>query len=411
MSPCLTVRLLGGATALCLATSALAGSANAAPVTAGGPPRPVEPTVVASGLNGPRHLTAAPNGDLYVTESGTGGDDCVVLGEEGPVTEDGELLPCGSWDPEEHPDWSEIGLGATGSITKVSRKGGQSRVVTGLPSIDLGGEGTGPSDVAVHGNTLMITIGMGAPPQVRDVLIDLLDNEFYEGLGTVQQAKITGRSVTVRTAADLAAYEAEVNPHPAMLDTNPNGIVADGNGWLLTDAGGNSVLRLDHRGRLSTVAVPPGGEAEAPPFLGLPPGTMIPFEPVPTAAERGRDGSVYISVLTGFPFPVGGSTIWKVSPQGKVSAWATGLTNVTDLTFGPDGSLYAVQLANDGLLSGDLTGSLVKVRKGKSSHQVIGEGLMAPYGVAVHKNHAYVTTGSVLAGGGEVLRFDLRRCR
>lgn len=408
--PSLSIRVLGGAAAVCLATTALTSSAAAG----GHQPdrhRPIEGTVVATGLNSPRHLTTAPNGDVYVAEAGTGGDDCVVMGEEGPVLEDGALIPCGSWDPEEHPDWGEIRLGDTGSITEITRKGHQNRVVTGLPSIDLGGEGTGPSDVAVRGNKLMVTVGLGADPAVRDLVADLLDEDLYEDLATVQQVTLNGKKTSARTVADLGQFETDKNPHPDFLDTNPNAIVADGKGWLITDAGGNAVIRMDHKGRLRTLAVPPGGEAEAPPFLGLPPGTMIPFEPVPTAAERGRDGSVYISVLTGFPFPVGGSTIWKVSPSGTVTAWATGLTNVTDLTFGSDGSLYAVQLANNGLLSEDLTGSLVKVRKGKSTHQVIADGLFAPYGVTVHKHHAYVTTGTVVPGGGEVVRFDLRRCR
>ena len=171
--PSLSLRVIGGAAAACLATTALTSTAVAGGATASPPPQ--EGTVVATGLNSPRHLTAAPNGDLYVAEAGTGGDDCVVLGEEGPVLDDGVLLPCGSWDPEEHPDWGEIRLGDSGSITKISRSGHQSRVVTGLPAVDLGGgEATGPSDVAVRGNKLMITVGLGADPAVRDLVADLL---------------------------------------------------------------------------------------------------------------------------------------------------------------------------------------------------------------------------------------------
>jgi len=407
----LSVRVLGVTAAAALVTTALT-----APSVAGVSPTrhhdPVEPTVVASGLNSPRHLTVASNGDLYVAEAGTGGDDCVVLGDEGePVFgDDGALLPCGSWDPDEHPDWGEIRLGDTGSITKVSRRGHQQRVVTGLPSIDLGGgEGTGPSDVAVKGNRLMITVGMGAPPEAREMMVALFDDDTYEGFATVQEARLRGKHhVTLREVADLAQFETDVNPHPDMLDTNPNAIAKDGNGWLLTDAGGNSVIRLSKHGNLSTVAVPPGGMAEAPPFLELPPGTMIPFEPVPTAAERGKDGAVYVSLLTGFPFPVGGSSIWRIAKDGSMTEWATGLTNVTDLTWA-NGKLYAVQLADNGLLSGDMTGSLVRVRKGSDTHTVIADGLFAPYGVAVHRNSAYVTTGTVLPGGGEVLKIDLRR--
>ena len=61
-------------------------------------------------------------------------------------------------------------------------------------------------------------------------------------------------------------------------------------------------------GRISTVAVFPDRLALAPPFLGLPPGTQIPMQAVPTAVAEGPDGALYVSQLTGFPFPVGGST-------------------------------------------------------------------------------------------------------
>ncbi|WP_109472710.1 ScyD/ScyE family protein [Ornithinimicrobium cavernae] len=397
--PSLSFRVLGGAAAVCLATTALA-SAAAADDPGG--------TVVASGLDSPRHLTVAPNGDLYIAEAGSGGDDCVVLGDDGaPVFENGELLPCGSWDPEEHPDWGEVALGDSGAITRVSHTGSQERVVTGLPSAFLdGAEGLGPSDVSVSGNKLMVTVGLGAPPEARDMMVDLF-GDFYSGFATVQQAKMMGDRVDVNQVVDLAAFETANNPHDSVLDTNPNAISADGNGWLLADAGGNDILRLDHQGDLGLVAVLQNEMVDAPPFLGLPPGTQIPMEPVPTSVERGPDGAVYISQLTGFPFPVGGSSIWRVAPDGTITEWATGLTNVTDLTFGPDGSLYAVQLANNGLLSGDLTGSLLRIMEGSDTHEVIATGMFAPYGVAVHHDHAYVTTGTVVPGGGEVVRFDL----
>lgn len=406
-------RTLAGAVAVGLTMTAFTSIA-----TAGGRDHPDpgdadEGKVVASGLNSPRHLTAAHNGDLYVAEAGTGGDDCVVLGDEGEPEFDGDqLLPCGSWSPEEHPDWGEIRLGDTGSVTKISRKGGQHQIVTGLPSVDLGGgESAGPSDVAIKGNTLMVTVGLGADPHLRDLLVDVFDDDTYDAFTTVQKVRFKGKNkVKIREFADLGQFEMDENPHPDYLDTNPNAIVRDRHGWLVTDAGGNSVLRLTRRGDLSTVVVPPGGMAEAPPFLGLPPGTMLPFEPVPTAAERGPDGAIYVSLLTGFPFPVEGSTIWRIDRHGNLSEWASGLTNVTDLTWAR-GKLYAVQLADNGLLSGDLTGSLVQVCEGMNTHRVIADGLFAPYGVTVHKHHAYVTTGTVVPGGGEVVRFELDRQR
>jgi hypothetical protein len=38
---------------------------------------------------------------------------------------------------------------------------------------------------------------------------------------------------------------------------------------------------------------------------------------------------------------------------------------------------------------------------------VVAGGLFAPYGVAIRGQDAYVTTGSVVAGGGEVVRIHL----
>jgi hypothetical protein len=52
--------------------------------------------------------------------------------------------------------------------------------------------------------------------------------------------------------------------------------------------------------------------------------------------------------------------------------YASGLTNLTDLAFAEDGSLYAVEIATNGLLAappGSLPiGSLVKVTPGASVH-------------------------------------------
>ncbi len=45
---------------------------------------------------------------------------------------------------------------------------------------------------------------------------------------------------------------------------------------------------------------------DAPPFLGLPPGTKIPMQAVPNSVVQGPDGAWYVGQLTGFPFPVGG---------------------------------------------------------------------------------------------------------
>lgn len=56
------------------------------------------------------------------------------------------------------------------------------------------------------------------------------------------------------------------------------------------------------------------------------PGTKMPMESVPTSVAYGPDGALYVSELTGFPFPAGASTIWRVVPGKAPTVYATGLT-------------------------------------------------------------------------------------
>lgn len=118
---------------------------------------------------------------------------------------------------------------------------------------------------------------------------------------------------------------------------------------------------------------------------------------VPTDIVRGPDGAWYVTELVGFPFEKGSSTIWRYAEGRPRVAVATGLSCVTSLAFADDGTLYAVEVASDGLLAGPV-GALVRIGADGSRHVVAG-GLPAPYGVAIRDGHAYVTTGSTGAGG------------
>ena len=206
--------------------------------------------------------------------------------------------------------------------------------------------------------------------------------------------------------ADVLANEAAANPDGTDIDSNPVGLVRQGDGYILADAGGNAVVRASHKGTFTTIAALPPGSALAPPFLGLPPGTQLPTDAVPTSVVQGPDGAYYISQLTGFPFEQGDANIWRVVPGQAPTVYASGLTNLTDLEFAPDGSLYAVEIASTGLLNGPI-GALVRITPGASQHTTVAGGLFAPYGVALTDDAAYVTTCTVCVGSGEVIKIPL----
>jgi hypothetical protein len=336
------------------------------------PAHAAEWEVVASGLDSPRHVTIAPTGAIYVAEAGRGGDGPCVM----------------------HPELGEFCFGFSGAITRVDPSGPDTRVVTGLPSIAGEADALGPSDVEfTGGNTWVASIGLGADPALRA--------GFGEGgawLATLVTGKLSHGGFSL--LADVGANEVAANPDGTDHDSNPTGILRSGDGYYVADSGGNAIVRTNHKGDFTTTTVlDPVPTVQPFPFPGFP------ADAVPTEVVRGPDGALYVSQLVGFPFELGSSSIWRVA-NGQATKFATGLTNVTDLAFAEDGSLYAVQIAAGGLLSGPI-GSVVKVTPGGSMHETVVGGLFAPYGIAIAGSSAYVSTCTVCMGEGEVVRITL----
>lgn len=332
------------------------------------------PLVVARGLDSPRHLTVS-HGKLYVVEAGRGGAG-----------------PCA-----EHPDGlGNYCFGNTGAVTRVNLEGRDARVITHLPSISNGSEALGPSDIVFTDKSWVLSSGLGANPTFR--------NSFGDD-GPLLATLLTGRlgHRGMRVFADVGANEALNNPDGTDHDSNPTGILKVGDSYYVSDSGGNAVVKVSGRGTFSTLAVLP----PAPTTKPGPVPVGFPADAVPTEVVKGPDGAFYISQLTGFPFEQGLADIWRVVPGGQPEVWATGLTNVTDLAFGPHGKLYAVQISDTGLLDPTAPGSLVRVTPHGSTHTTVAGGLTAPYGVAFMDGSAYVSTCSVCTGGGEVLRVRL----
>ena len=95
------------------------------------------------------------------------------------------------------------------------------------------------------------------------------------------------------------------------------------------------------------------------------------MQAVPTSIAKGPDGQYYVSQLTGFPFPVGGANVYRVNPRtGEKSVFASGFTNIMDLAFGRDGTLYVLEIDHDGLLGASGDGALYAIDRRGEQRQI-----------------------------------------
>ena len=203
---------------------------------------------------------------------------------------------------------------------------------------------------------------------------------------------------------------ADANDH---IDSNPVDVLADHGRFYVADAGGNTLLKVGPFGRVRPLAIFPNTTVPDP--SGGPDDSM---QAVPTGVVKGPDGALYMSQLTGFPFPIGGANVYRVDPRtGAVSIYATGFTNIMDLDFGRNGTLYVLEIDADSLIPpiGPSTdGGLFTVpwHRGApvdGTPVALPAGtLTEPGGIAVGKRgELYVSNHSREDKVGEVLRISL----
>jgi DNA-binding beta-propeller fold protein YncE len=331
--------------------------------------------IFATGFNAPQGITVDPDGNVWVVDSGLGGETDV----EWMNPETGELTPSK--------------MGDSSVVAKITPDGERTDVAM-LPSVFVGTEGLGGARLALLDGELYVTIGQW-----------IVDNgpDRLPLMGSVSRVGMDG---TVEEVANTWDFENANNLDGLLMDSHPYGITAGPDGWLwVADAGGNSLYRVDPAS--GTIEGVVGFEGLPGPFPNPYREGAMESDPVPTAVAFDDMGSVYVAYLTGFPFIPGSAKVVKVTAEGEVSDYAVGLTMLTDLKTGPDGNMYGVQF---GLFTEEgpvpNAGAVVRIHEGAGS-EIVAAGLPFPTSIAFDDmGNGYVTINGVGApGSGAVVKF------
>jgi sugar lactone lactonase YvrE len=353
------------------------------------PASAAEVETIAEGLDNPRHL-AFGGDNLYVAEAGTGGDHPCVPGPAGGT----------------------VCIGATGAVTVVDEHG-QRRIVEGLASFADQGTGAaafGPHGVYVKGKHHVLITNGGPGNLNRDDLA--AENPVADLFGRVLKIKRHG----VVSLVDVWDFERDNNPDEFVgnpeVDSNAVDVLADRGRLVIADAGGNTLLKGSRHGHVEVLSVFPN-RCLADPLKVCKPDEEG-FQAVPTGVVKGPDGFYYMSQLTGFPFPVGAANVYRVDPKtGEAEVFASGFTNIMDLAFDEDGTLWVLEIDHDslnGMVGPSTDGAIYAVDENGEKEQLELEAgtLTHPGGITVGKDGAlYVTNRADEADKGEVLRIEV----
>ncbi len=292
----------------------------------------------------------------------------------------------------------------------VELRKGAGRLIADLPAV---------TDIAPIGSSSMFAVtGEAFAPAFED---------------TAQKLYRVSRG-HVRQIADLGAFEAAVNPDGGIIESNPFDVAAlSGGKALVADAAGNDLLIVDQRGNVDWVATFPdefvstdnvkslmGCPGGPPDICFLPP--IIPAQAVPTSVAIGPDGAYYVGELKGFPAPIGESQVWRIEPgtlhaecgiSPACTVVADGFTSIVDLTFGPDWTLYVVELDEASWWSVEfglpgLGGTVNACDMDPWACAEVATGLTMSMAAAIgHDGAVYVVVRALVPGLAEVIKLAL----
>ncbi|WP_018617230.1 ScyD/ScyE family protein [Segetibacter koreensis] len=326
----------------------------------------------ATGLNNPRGLKFGPDGNLYVAEGGIGGTSssgkqCMQV-----------PAPVGPYK----------GSTTGGRISWINSNGERKTLSDQFPSsINNLGDISGVGDVAFIDNSLYALItGAGCShgvPKIPNGIVRVNAN-----------GKLT-------SIANLSKFiQDHPVKHPEADDFEP-----DGDWYSMINVEGNFYAIEANHGELDKIT--PDGNISRIIDISASQGHIVP------TVVTYHKGNFYVGNLHPFPIKDGSSSIYKITPSGNISVWATGFTTILGIAFDKQDRLYVLQNTTGNQFPTPGAGSIVRLNP-SGAKEIITSSLSLPTGLTIGPDDKlYVSNigfGPIAIGGGEILQISLRNC-
>jgi hypothetical protein len=334
----------------------------------------VKLTILANGLNNPRGLKFGPDGILYVAEAGIGGTDSSI-GKCAQVA-----FPVGPY----------LGSPTGGRVSKINASGTRLTVTDKLPSSKaneiIGGDIEGVADVAFIGNTMYAVLaGAGCShgvPSVPNGVVKINANGSWTMLADLSKWFMTHPTKVV----EPADFEPDGTPY-SMINVNDELIIIEPNH--------GDMIKVTANGAISRIV-------DISATLGHIVPTVVAFHE-----------NFYVGNLHPFPIVDGISSIYKITPGGKISTWAAGFNTILGVVFDDKNRLYVLEntVGARGLTPN--LGKIIRVDP-TGAKQIIYSGLNLPTGITIGPDkNLYVSNvgiGPTAIGGGQILKIEVTDC-
>lgn len=252
-------------------------------------------------------------------------------------------------------------------------------VLEQLPATEVGPEGApaGVSAALLQGSDIYFIVGEARAKGFR---------ELYQAAPGQVPLGMTGQDILATS--------------PPNRITNPYDLIpAPGGGFFVSDSGRNAVWHIAADGTIADYALFAPIDTE-------PADGAAATDAVPTGLALGPDGALYVATLTGFPFPAGAASVYRLSDDngdgdalddGEVAVYATGFTAATDVAFDGDGALLVTEFSLDMARLAEIgfaraeeaPGRLVRWREG--TMEVLADDLVSPTALTVLGGRIFVS--------------------